>query len=85
MLAAGSVSTWLTLRPGKRPTYFVTSATAGMSFNHATQGTKTEKLAPLHAFRYRAATRVDTLGGNAAEGNFPRIFQGTFRVPDACM
>jgi hypothetical protein len=55
------------------------------ALKHATQDTKTDKLAPLHAIRYRAATRVDTLGGNAAEGNFPRIFQGTFRVPDACM
>ncbi|RUX63111.1 hypothetical protein EOA22_20885 [Mesorhizobium sp. M7A.F.Ca.US.014.04.1.1] len=28
-------------------------------------------LAPPAAFRYRAATRVDTLGGNAAEGRLP--------------
>ncbi|TIU05672.1 MAG: hypothetical protein E5W44_25390, partial [Mesorhizobium sp.] len=27
-----------------------------------------QRLAPLPAFRYRAATRVDTLGGNAEEG-----------------
>jgi len=27
-----------------------------------------QPLAPLPAFRYRPATRVDTLGGNAEEG-----------------
>ena len=26
------------------------------------------RLAPFRAFRYRTATRVDTLGGNAGEG-----------------
>ena len=29
---------------------------------------ETHRLAPLEAFGYRAATRVDTLGGNADEG-----------------
>ncbi len=29
------------------------------------------RLAPPPAFRYRVATRVDTLGGNAAEGRRP--------------
>src|SRR5689334_7289602 len=39
------------------------------------------KLAPYQSFRYRAATRVDTLGGNAEEGRrnggFRRFRQGT--------
>jgi large subunit ribosomal protein L25 len=46
-------------------------------------GASSLRLAPPAAFRYRAATRVDTLGGNAAEGRLTRRLS-TFTVQARC-
>jgi large subunit ribosomal protein L25 len=44
---------------------------------HALPG---RQLAPGHPFRYRTATRVDTLGGNAAEGRLPCVIRTIVRM-----